>query len=835
MRLLLLRGTSNANSGSSRIAFASTGAGWTAGRIGTLAVGDCPPSLLATSVGTLLAATGYGPVKRLRPRERTLSNAGVPRPVSAPTITSQAGLGALPAAASTVQMTFDYTQYGSPAAIFAAGGGYHYTELGQQSLAARTADYQRFRSALGLAEGEDPPTGTGTKFFGLTPASLTPGVRAVFNWQYLRFTLTVRLPASTTSAATGHIAGRYQAFVRYVDKDGYVSDPGPISADAVLTAAPYIQYTDLPVPGDTRVVRRQVFRNTNGQSDTFYLDLDTTDLASTTLRSYLSDEQLKLALAQPLFDSDGFSLAELYGEPPYDKPFLAEFNGRVWAAGSRPYDTGHLEATNGSATVTGIGTAWNAYLAGRELVAAGASYTVVSVDADAQTAVVSPPWQGATDAYVHYAIRPYQGEANLLRFSLAGYPESWPDEHQFGLPQDDDDITGLVKFGDALYVLKERHIYRVAQGTDPLHDAQVLPAAERGCINSRCAVAVGGVLFCLDRQGIHAFTGDASPQPVSLPVADLFRQEADWLSVHWDVDACGWHAIHHEELGVIRWYITMAGSRAPQHAICLDYRRERWWVEEYPVTVTASCLAGGELLGRPVLGAEDGRLVTSDVGPLDLVGTAASTRFGVVAALSAYALQLDTAPPSLIGTPVAVVEGRGRGQVRRVAWVSDTTLEVDAPWSESPDATSVLQFGAVPYYATTARPDLEKAEVETPQAVVLRYQPTSVADPEAVVRRGELPVRVALKAHLQVTRDDDTVMENAVDAFWGALRRKLDDPSVLEVDLADQSSLAKANIDRRRELDIPKAYRLQATVLGFSGTERPRILGVHLLGVKAQG
>jgi hypothetical protein len=597
-----------------------------------------------------------------------------------------------------------------------------------------------------------------------------------------------------------------------------------------LEDAPYVEYTELPVPSDTRVVRRQIFRNTNGQSDVFYLDIETTDLSSTTLKSYLTDAQLVLATPQPLFDNDGYSLAYLYGEPPSDKPYLAEFNGRVWAAGSLDYAEGHLEATNGSETVTGVGTNWNVYLAGRELVASSRTYTVLEVDEDAQTATVSPAWQGATDAYVVYSIRPYQGNANLLYFSLAGQPESWPSENLFGLPQDDDDITGLVKFGDALYVLKERHIYRVAQGADPVRDAEVKPAAERGCVSHRCAVPVGGFLFCLDRQGVHAFVGDANPEQVSHPVADLWRIDADWLRINWDADPCRWHGVHHEELGVIRWYVAMTGSRDPLHAICLDYRRNRWWVEEYPVAITASCLSGS-ISGRPVLGGEDGRLMTSDYGPLDLVGGEALTRFTVVEALSSYTLQLDDDLPDFReGTPVSIVEGRGRGQTRRVAYITDDVLEVDAPWVEEPDTSSVLQVGAVPYYFTNGSVDLEESEIQTPQSVVLAYQPTGVADVSAVVRDGEKPVRTPLKAHLRVTRDEDRPLRNAADAFWGASRRRKSDPYVVEVDLASDAGTAKVNLDRRKELDIPESHEIQTAVEGFSGAERPRFLGLYVVG-----
>jgi len=501
----------------------------------------------------------------------------------------------------------------------------------------------------------------------------------------------------------------------------------------------------------------------------------------------------------------------------------------VWAAGSVDYTTGHLEASNGSATITGIGTRWNVYLAGRELVAAGRTYTVLAVDEENQTATISPAWQGATDSYVVYSIRPYQGNANLIQFSLSGYPESWPIENLFGLPQDDDDITGLVKFGDALYVLKERHIYRIAQGADPVRDAEVKPACERGCVGHRCAVPVGGFLFCLDRQGIHAFAGSASPEQVNTPVADLWRIEADWLRLNWDADPCLWHGVHHEELGIIRWYVAMGGSPSPRHAICLDYRKNRWWAEEYPVAITASCLSGS-VTGRPILGAQDGRLLTSDVGPLDLrVGDLAATRLTVVESLSAYTVQVNADVPNMVGAPLAIVEGRGRGQVRRLAAFTDDILEVDAPFIEEPDTSSVIQIGAVPYAFTTGDVSLEGDEVLPTQAVVLKYAPTGVADPEAFVGDNDEPVRTPLVTHLAVSRDGKP-LRNDLTAFWGSARRRKSDPYVIEANLADSAALARVELDKRREADLPQDFSLQVAVQGFSGLERPRFLGVYLVG-----
>ena len=46
-----------------------------------------------------------------------------------------------------------------------------------------------------------------------------------------------------------------------------------------------ITYTNIPVPTDPKVVRRQILRNTDGEASVYYVDIDTTNLTSTTFTS----------------------------------------------------------------------------------------------------------------------------------------------------------------------------------------------------------------------------------------------------------------------------------------------------------------------------------------------------------------------------------------------------------------------------------------------------------------------------------------------------------------------------------------------------------------------
>ena len=86
------------------------------------------------------------------------------------------------------------------------------------------------------------------------------------------------LTAPTLSfTGPGSIEGSYVAYVRFVDEDGNVSNLSPASAEVNATNNGTVLYDDVPVSDDSKVVRRQILRNTAGQFLTFYVDIDTSD------------------------------------------------------------------------------------------------------------------------------------------------------------------------------------------------------------------------------------------------------------------------------------------------------------------------------------------------------------------------------------------------------------------------------------------------------------------------------------------------------------------------------------------------------------------------------
>lgn len=566
------------------------------------------------------------------------------------------------------------------------------------------------------------------------------GIDAMVRWDgYDTQAVEAGVAAPATALALGQtfgapgISGTYVAYCRFVDKYGNVSDFSPVSAEVVLTIAATITYSSVPVPTDAKVVRRQILRNTDGQERTFYVDIDTTDIASATLSSSRTDSELAAQEAVPLLDANGNLFANRHGLPPNHKPFIAFHLTRIWAAGEVSYSEGSCEVVSGSTTVTGRGTEWTTEMAGRQLHVAGATqaYEVGSVDETAQTLVLTTAYSDATNAFAAYAIRPFPAEQNLLYYSEPGLAESWPATNALELPEDGDRVTGLMPKDSFLYVLKTRHIYRVTAQADPADDGYIFLSCNRGCVNDRCWVIADEVAYLLDEGGIYAFDGSDQPKNISTPIQTFFRPTGDGPLINWRAQNF-FHASHSPGEETIRFFVTLTGEYLPRHALCYAYRLDRWWLEEYAVRVGCSALGrlgrptGGWQLGieTPFLGSEGGRVLALNGVALDGVPEGNGTTRGTVASAGVCSLTDGRATfGTLAGTPVSISAGRGRGQTRVIVSNTATELQLDRPWAVKPDATSVYQVGGIPYSFLTQRMRYAPSESRDGASVEITFPP----------------------------------------------------------------------------------------------------------------
>lgn len=842
MRFMLMGGGGDAKRVEANYTLRASVSGGSVGTIGTSITSVCHSTMLTTSNGTLLLATGYDTMYRMRQNEKKLTSAGVPAPKTPLKILTAAEITADPTTQVSQGVsrtyTYNYSEFGTHCGVRISGDipsnllgllnppsyDIRYTPLGLQSRDKRNEDYMALLRQIRADEEAvndygNPVSAAALKNMFLLPYRYNGDQLA---WRNLIISISIRnINNVINSDIFTTYSGRYQGFYRFVDKDGIPSDPSPISGDAVLLNAPYIYYQGVEKPTDPRIARRQVFRNLDGSSDVFYLDIDTTDLTSSDLVSYNTEEQLKLLFNQPVWDDNGYNLFYLYGEPPSDKPYIVEYKGVVFALGKRDYHAGVISVTNGSTTVQGIGTSWTESFIGRKITIGVYQYPIIGCVKSTQQITLGSPFQGATNPYAKYNIEDYFADGNVMAFSEPGFPESWPIRNKYLLPEDGDDITGAVVFDNSMWILKNRSVYQYGFTSNPGKDGDYQPASQRGCINQRCAVQVQNVCLMLDRVGVHVFKGslpranyqtNTTPDHLSLPIGDMFRFEGSWLRINWEADKCFWHGVHCQELKTVRWYVTMQGYYLPQHAICYDYLMDRWWVEEYPFPITSSC-QGTQLTGRPLLGGPGGKVYQPDLGPLDVVNPA-GTRIGVNASYSPVSLLLDDVPPQCVGAPIAIVAGQGRGQWRTVMAQSDNTVDVDIPFAVSPDSDSIVQIGAIPWYLMT--PEYMKLKISTsnPHSYGVFYEQNNVD----------------LEGYISVIQDGKYVRKVAAGTSWGAISSTPDDPEVYKIDFGDSSHVGVVNMDARRERDIPRKYTVQASLEGFSGEEKPIITQMTLIG-----
>lgn len=609
-----------------------------------------------------------------------------------------------------------------------------------------------------------------------------------------------------------------------------------------------ITYTNVPISDDPKVVRRQILRNTNGQTSTYYVDVDTANLTATTFTSTRSDENLLTQEEVPLFDDSLAPLALRYGEPPSHKAHLAHHLGRMFAAGETPYTIGTVTVNRGDSTVTGNGTAWPASLAGRFLYVKGATraYEIDEVDAVNQTltlvdnsttnqaAVVEVfihpvppplprgpndgPWSDADVSAGTYSIRPAPGERRLVYFTEAGQPENWPAINAFAIQEDGDEITGLMTMGSFLYILEKEHIYRFTYQSDPATDGYVFLSANRGCVNNRCWVIVEDTAYMLSEAGIHAFSGGQDSQPISTPIQDLWYPQAT-TKIVWDNKAY-FHAAWFPSEEVIRWFVCLDNSALPQHAIAYHYRNQHWWTESYSVPISASAVATVDGKRRTLLAGARQRVVVASEGTLDGPNPDDGTVRGTVTSATSTTLVDSTATfpaTGLVGSPLVIVSGTGKGQVRVIDSVDGTELTISAAWTTTPDTTSVYQIGGIPWTFTSGWFRWAESEVDNPRKLAVAFQP--------VTESASMDMRI-----YQDHSDTATTFQTAYTSDEAAGVQSEQGSANLVADLTKSNGYVQKRLDYHNELNADGARFVSVELAGVTNEEEQKIYQVNLDG-----
>lgn len=615
------------------------------------------------------------------------------------------------------------------------------------------------------------------------------------------------------SSGAGAITGTYTAYQRFVDRLGNYSNLSPISNSISISAKGSIDYSSVPIPTSSQVTTRQILRNLNGNTTTYYLDVETTDLTSTSFSSTKADTTLAAQTAVPIQDSEGNDLAvDRFTVPPDDLPLLLSANGRILMAGEALTDEGAVAVTQSSATVTGIGTNWTSVVAGRYFTVQNETRTPIlisSVNTATQTLTLASVWPGRTQASVEYGIRSANSRRRSVAWSEAGYPEAVPPTSLLSVARAAGigDLTAMFKVGSLVYLAEALRVHTFSFVNDPQlsspvsdvagGDGQVFLSAYRGCVNQRCVVIVEDVAYLLDQEGIWTFRAGGSESASQL-LQGFFDEHAGYdYRIFWE-HSKNFHAVHDVADEVIRFFVCLDHRRYPHHCLAYAYRQQRWWMEEFPVPICSSCQ--GQINGQPVafVGSSGGRVFTLSSGDLDGVdavytnsGTATSAG---IQTLTDSGAVFDFA--NIVGLPVSIVDGTGQGQQRLVTSATATELTVDAPWLTALDTTSKYQIGGIQYRWRSGVFRYINVEKSNKRSLELIAQPadTGTASLRLYLNRSETPKSWGLSAKDQGVRTTRGEPDAELDltradgyfhlGFSGLRSEHLDGNRQLEVELS---------------------------------------------------
>lgn len=153
----------------------------------------------------------------------------------------------------------------------------------------------------------------------------------------------IEAPAQGTFAAagdgSGSLSGTYKVYCRFVDDEGIPGNFNPTPVSVTLASDDHIDYSNIPQPAGgvaSRVKNIQLWRNTDGQEITWYLDgsVAVESPAVTTYASTNTDAQLQASTALRFLTADGYPNANRFGVPVATYKVVASFMDRMWYAGT---------------------------------------------------------------------------------------------------------------------------------------------------------------------------------------------------------------------------------------------------------------------------------------------------------------------------------------------------------------------------------------------------------------------------------------------------------------------------------------------------------------------
>lgn len=536
------------------------------------------------------------------------------------------------------------------------------------------------------------------------------------------------IDAATTAptvalGSAGALTGDYYYHYAWVNSaTGVVSSPSAISS-VIAATSDRIDISGVPASNtDPQVTHWRLFRNTAGQTTTFYKVADIA-IGTTTYTDNITDATIT---ANDIMDDDN--------DPPSSwQCYVAFYKGRMHIYGGRIEKEGTVTATNGSAAIVGSGTDFKPSHVGQAFMVPGdtTQYEVLSVT-DVTHLTLTANYGGSTGGSKAYKLFMSEDRAQW-NWSKAGEEEYFPAANSANVAEnDDDEPTGLFIVGSQLFASKRRHVYRLLHDQDPATDGGIFEALKhRGLVNQRSVVVIGPEAFLFDEFGAYQFDGGSTATPIDFAINRLIQPSTEPLAdrVNWAYRE-KFHAIWDPKRDRVLFFVCLGSDTEPKNALVYERKRQRWTIEEYRVGITSSSLqrdSSNRL--RAWVGDENGCVWALGIsaGIDGAPASASGTLRGTVTSATSTTLSDSTATfyttgDKLIGVPVYNVT---TGEWRIISSNSGTVLTLSSAWSVTPSVGDVYRVGAIELQLRTKWQDLGDGVTKSFKKVRVYFQPTS--------------------------------------------------------------------------------------------------------------
>tara|TARA_R110000824_G_scaffold246105_1_gene435179 strand:- start:15527 stop:17764 length:2238 start_codon:yes stop_codon:yes gene_type:complete len=622
-------------------------------------------------------------------------------------------------------------------------------------------------------------------------------------------------PSPTASSGVADV-GRHRFQYRYKDsKTEYVSNPSNIIE--ITTTAGNTQLSFAISSSGTANVNTSsdakvdtiILEATNVDGSVFYEAASVPNTSGTSVAFNLSDATLSAV---------SLSYTDTGHVQPVFFRIVRAHKGRLWGYGRNSEEVGVATGTNGSASVTGSGTAWTVAAIGRLIHFVGDAkvYEVASVT-NATTLVLTTTYTGVTHGSpTLYTIQPK--DPNLLFCSDALLPESW-NLLSFitTLKGMNDRATAMIPVGGSLLVCGSHSMEKLTYSSEPFlvvnnrpPDGQLHPVSHvRGAMNPQCLIEAEGKVYGYDYKGLWAWSG-SKPVHISGPV-DLWLNNTHPKQGYQGLPHLSWHP----DESKIRLH-TQSGAGFPQcgEFYEFDVRTSQWCHGTHHIAMSASSSfrskrdgstsVYGDVIGFIWMPDRFNACALDGVMPYDIntsggglvkhlvKATVKSSPSPTTTAFTINETGLDVsyttagADASFTGMPGAPCYSVSLGETAPVLTNNANSVTIGASaqygvgFSGAPAVGSTVYFGYIPAFLQTGWFTLsEHWEITQPRYIHLFFEPggidsdstsymTIYPDPSSI--RGELVTATAAGAFASAFSDWTTKSEDGVSFTAGDSR-----------------------------------------------------------------